>query len=58
MTLQVYLSSQDDALCEVEIENNWFVGARNLETGEEFDPATINEEDRKYIIEKLEQLSE
>lgn len=58
MTIQLYLYSQQDALCEIEIENDWMLSARNLETGEEFDPGTICEQDRKYIRERIEQFSE
>ena len=47
-TLQLYLPSQNDALCEVEISDH-IESALNLETGEVIDPATITQEEYNKI---------
>ncbi len=47
-TLQIYLPSQNDALCEVEISDR-IESALNLETGEVIDPATISQEEYNHI---------
>jgi hypothetical protein len=44
MTIQTFLSSQEDALCEIEISDR-IESAINLETGEVIDPATIDQEE-------------
>jgi hypothetical protein len=44
MTIQTFLSSQNDALCEIEISDR-IESAINLETGEIIDPASIDQEE-------------
>jgi hypothetical protein len=44
MTIQTFLSSQEDALCEIEISDR-IESAINLETGEIIDPASIDQEE-------------
>jgi len=44
MTIQTFLSSQEDALCEIEISDR-IESAINLETGEIIDPASIDKEE-------------
>jgi hypothetical protein len=44
MTIQTFLSSQEDALCEIEISDR-IESAINLETGEVIDPASIDQEE-------------
>jgi hypothetical protein len=44
MTIQTFLSSQSDALCEIEISDR-IESAINLETGEIIDPASIDQEE-------------
>lgn len=48
LTVQMFLPSQDDALCEIEISDR-IESAFNLETGEEIDPATIPQEEYNHI---------
>jgi hypothetical protein len=47
-TLQLFLPSQNDALCEVEISDH-IESALNLETGEVIDPATIPQDEYNHI---------
>jgi hypothetical protein len=44
MTIQTFLSSQEDALCEIDISDR-IESAINLETGEIIDPASIDQEE-------------
>jgi hypothetical protein len=58
MTIQTFLSSQEDALCEIEISDR-IESAINLETGEIIDPASIDQEEFLRIearaVERLRQ---
>jgi hypothetical protein len=58
MTIQTFLSSQEDALCEIEISDR-IESAINLETGEVIDPASIEQEEFLRIearaVERLRQ---
>jgi hypothetical protein len=55
-TLQLYLPSQNDALCEVEISDH-IESALNLETGEVIDPATIPQEEYNHIEKRAAERS-
>jgi hypothetical protein len=47
-TLQIFLPSQSDCLCEVEISDH-IESAINLETGEVIDPSSIPQEEFNHI---------
>jgi hypothetical protein len=47
-SLQIFLPSQSDCLCEVEISDH-IESAFNLETGEVINPATIPQDEYNHI---------
>lgn len=46
-TVQIFLPSQSDALCELTFTPDYITEAKNLETGEEIKPGDIPEEERE-----------
>lgn len=51
-TVQIFLPSQEDALCELTFTPDYITEARNLETGEEIKAGDIPEDEREKAWER------